>query len=147
MRRASRFDFSSEGKRSLGTPVFRIGCVSLQRAFVWAMEARRRRQATAHDAMLGMACRAVRSHREGTALKPDCERQAIAGDWKGRYPICVGCRPGNCCGARRRAPSAALDHIRGQGLTVIPIGTCAPSFVRGHPEHRDVVREDMRRML
>jgi len=42
---------------------------------------------------------------------------------------------------------SALDHIRGQGRTVIPICTYALNFVRKHPEYHEVVREDMRRTL
>ena len=43
--------------------------------------------------------------------------------------------------------TAALDHIRAQGKTVIPICPYALAYVKRHPEYHDVVREDMRRTL
>lgn len=41
----------------------------------------------------------------------------------------------------------ALDHIRAQGKTAIPICPYAMNYIRRHPEYRDVVREDLRRTL
>ena len=42
---------------------------------------------------------------------------------------------------------SALDHIRAQGKSVIPICPYALNYVRRHPEYRELVREDMRRTL
>ncbi len=41
----------------------------------------------------------------------------------------------------------ALDHVRGQDKTVIPICPYALNFVRKHSEYHDLVREDLRRTL
>lgn len=41
----------------------------------------------------------------------------------------------------------ALDHIRAQGRTVVPICPYALNWVRRHPEYHDVVREELRRTL
>lgn len=41
----------------------------------------------------------------------------------------------------------ALDHIRGQGKTVIPICTYTLNWVRKRPDYHAVVREDFRRTL
>ena len=42
---------------------------------------------------------------------------------------------------------AALDHVRAQGKTVIPICTYALNWVRKHPDYHAVVREDLRKTL
>lgn len=46
-----------------------------------------------------------------------------------------------------RLVQGALDYVRGQGKTVIPICPFTLNWVRGHPEYHDVVREDMRKTL
>jgi predicted GNAT family acetyltransferase len=46
-----------------------------------------------------------------------------------------------------RLVQSALDYVRGQGKTVIPICPFTLNWVRGHPEYHDVVREDMRKTL
>ena len=46
-----------------------------------------------------------------------------------------------------RLVQSALDYVRGQGKTVIPICPYTLNWVRRHPEYHDMVREDMRRTL
>jgi hypothetical protein len=41
----------------------------------------------------------------------------------------------------------ALDHIRAQGRTVVPICPYALNWVRKHPEYHGVVHQDLRRTL
>jgi predicted GNAT family acetyltransferase len=41
----------------------------------------------------------------------------------------------------------ALDHVRSQRKTVIPICPYTLGWVRKHPDYHDLVHEDMRRML
>ena len=42
---------------------------------------------------------------------------------------------------------SALDHVREQNKTAIPICPYALNWVRRHPAYHDVVREDLRRTL
>jgi predicted GNAT family acetyltransferase len=42
---------------------------------------------------------------------------------------------------------SALNDVRGQNKTVIPICPYTLDWIRRHPEYRDVVREDARGML
>lgn len=41
----------------------------------------------------------------------------------------------------------ALDHIRGQGKSVIPICTYTMNWVRKHPDYHGLVPENLRRTL
>lgn len=50
-------------------------------------------------------------------------------------------------GLGSRLVRSALDHIRAQGRTVIPICPYTLGYVRRHPEYHDLVREDLRKTL
>ena len=41
----------------------------------------------------------------------------------------------------------ALEHVRGQGRTVIPICPFTLNWLRKHSEYHDMVQEDLRRTL
>ena len=50
-------------------------------------------------------------------------------------------------GVAGRLVTAALDDARAQGLTVVPICRFVTSYIRRHPEYRDLVYPDFRHLV